>query len=225
MEDDMSKVCSIEGCDKVHYAKGYCMQHYQRMLKYGCPFFKVDRHLKVNTRKKKCSIEGCNKPHHAKGLCSMHYTRLLIHGDINTNKRPRHGYSGTREYSVWHDIRDRCNNPKNKRYYCYGGRGIKVCERWENSFLDFYSDMGDKPFDKAQIDRINNDGGYEPNNCRWISQTENMRNKGTTKLDVGKVREIRAEYKSGIKISLLAEEYGVCRGNIHAIVTNKTWAI
>jgi hypothetical protein len=77
-------------------------------------------------------------------------------------------------YSVWGGMRNRCNSPTNAEYLKYGGRGIKVCERW-NSYENFYNDMMPRPRGKS-IDRINNDGNYEPSNCRWASQKEQCNN-------------------------------------------------
>jgi hypothetical protein len=73
-------------------------------------------------------------------------------------------------------MKARCNNKNNPNYHNYGGRGIQVCERWK-AFENFYEDMGDPPFKGANLDRINNDGNYEPSNCRWVTKKENQRNK------------------------------------------------
>ena len=88
----------------------------------------------------------------------------------------KHGKANTPEYSVWKGMRERCNNTKHRSYKDYGGRGIKVCERWDN-FSNFIEDMGERPTTKHQIDRIDNDGNYEPNNCRWVNRSENSLNK------------------------------------------------
>lgn len=71
----------------------------------------------------------------------------------------------------------RCYREYNKSYSQYGGRGIKVCDRWKYNFLYFLEDMGKRPFPNAQIDRIDNDGNYEPDNCRWVTPSENLRNR------------------------------------------------
>lgn len=81
------------------------------------------------------------------------------------------------EYYIWASIKKRCKNPKDPAYHNYGGRGITICEHWRTSFLNFFSDMGPRP-PGMTLDRINNDGNYEPGNCRWtdrITQMNNMR--------------------------------------------------
>lgn len=88
-----------------------------------------------------------------------------------------HGGTYTREYRVWWDMHQRCGNPKNERYPKYGGRGISVCERWADFGL-FIADMGPRPSSDHSIDRKDNDGNYEPNNCRWATRSEQQRNKG-----------------------------------------------
>jgi hypothetical protein len=89
-----------------------------------------------------------------------------------------HGCHRTPEYVAWQGIIQRCLNPNNKSYDNYGGRGIQVCDRWVESFEKFLADMGEKPEPKElySIDRINNDGDYEPSNCRWATRDQQLGN-------------------------------------------------
>lgn len=90
-----------------------------------------------------------------------------------------HGMTNTPEYKTWDSMKERCNNPNSSQYLNYGGRGIRVCDSWYNSFEAFYRDMGPRPSDKHSIDRRDNDGHYDPGNCRWALmevQANNKRN-------------------------------------------------
>lgn len=85
------------------------------------------------------------------------------------------------EHKTWHSMRSRCFNPKNAAYHDYGGRGITVCAEWKNSFWTFLEDMGRRPDPSLTLDRINNDGNYEPGNCRWATRLEQSKNKRPAK--------------------------------------------
>jgi hypothetical protein len=86
------------------------------------------------------------------------------------------GKSGSRMYRIWEGIIQRCENEKSEAYRLYGARGVRICEKWRHSFQAFCEDMGEPPTSKHSIDRIMVDGNYEPGNCRWATQTEQMNN-------------------------------------------------
>ncbi len=99
--------------------------------------------------------------------------------EMTSLKLTKHKLIKSAEYRTWSSMRERCLNKNNQDFKHYGGRGIAICERWlnlENGFLNFFADMGKKPTPKHSIDRINTNGNYEPNNCKWSTHTEQVRN-------------------------------------------------
>ena len=212
------KICKVDGCLDPVDAKGYCRHHYYSNKVYGNP-------LKAPRRGKHpdiCTLDGCNNPYYLKGFCSLHYQKNLKHGNpLYEKPKPKKSYP---EYSVWLGFKRRCFEKGHKKYPRYGGRGITVCKRWLHSFENFYHDMGPRPFPKSQIDRIDNDGDYEPGNCRWTTGTINARNRSTTKLTMEKARSIRHEYsQSAATQRSLAKKYGVDQKMILEIVHNRMW--
>lgn len=97
--------------------------------------------------------------------------RFLKHG----HKRGKRNGGYTATYTAYSHMMYRCYNSNDKYFYNYGGRGISVCERWKNNFNNFLTDMGEKP-ENTELDRIDNNGNYEPGNCRWTTKTQNLRN-------------------------------------------------
>ena len=166
------KICKIENCNKQAISRGWCLTHYMRWIRHRDPLF--ERAKKI---RRICKVEGCSLKHDAKGYCNKHYKRFKNHGNPLFTENHRHGKTKTSVYRTWCGMKRRCLSTDDKDYKNYGKRGITICDRWENSFIAFYQDMGDKPFPKAQIDRINNDGNYEPSNCRWVTSKENCNNR------------------------------------------------
>ena len=182
------RICSIEGCENISLAKNLCSKHYSR--------FKVHGNVNANFSKKKqkCSISGCDDWSVAHKMCSKHYQRFQKHGSADIVLVEKNGEKDHPEYSMWSNMKYRCSNKNSKDFHRYGGRGITVCDRWKNSFLIFISDMGNRPTSRHQIDRIDNNGNYEPKNCRWVTPAENMRNQSSTKLSMKEARELRKLY-------------------------------
>lgn len=98
-----------------------------------------------------------------------------VYGKKTGEANIKHGGKGTPLYSLWCGMKNRCENKTNHAYKYYGGRGISVCDRWQD-FSNFRRDMGDRP-SGLTLDRINNDGNYEPSNCRWATATEQSNNR------------------------------------------------
>lgn len=117
--------------------------------------------------------------------------RLLLNGHVKScgciaytsEKRKKHGYCGTRIYRVWQNIKSRCNNKNACGYKYYGGRGIVICDEWEESFINFLNWSNKNGYkDTLELDRKDNNKGYNPGNCRFVTRIENSRNKSSNHL-------------------------------------------
>jgi hypothetical protein len=144
-----------------------------------------------------------------------------------------HGQGGkkvkTSEYVCWGNLIKRCTNPKATDFRYWGGRGIVVCDRWRygefglSGFECFFADMGRRPSPVYSIDRRDNDGNYEPGNCRWATRSEQQKNKRPIKLTRAQAEEIRAiaDAHNHVDIAML---FGISTSTVRDVLLRRTWA-
>ena len=140
-----------------------------------------------------------------KEILLYHLTRLMIKscGCHRVRTQTKHNMWGSREYSTWENMVQRCTNPKSSKYHLYGGKGIIVCNRWLKSFEAFYEDMGPRP-SGTSLDRIDPSKGYFKNNCRWATPREQLANLSVFRIKI-KINGVLRETEDWIK------EFGIER--------------
>jgi len=174
--------CKIDGCKNIgklhrngyrYFPRGFCNSHYKKWVKENRSIIEKEK-LNICVS---CSVVGCESPSpYKKGLCSKHYVRSKKHGDTNFVEKRREGQTTNPLYNTYQGIRKRCLSVKDKDFPQYGGKGIKICDRWSGTdgFFNFIEDMGERP-EGHTIDRKDTDGDYEPSNCRWAdANTQNL---------------------------------------------------
>lgn len=127
-------------------------------------------------------------------------------------------------YKVWSEMKRRCSNENDTRFADYGGRGIAVCERWIESFENFIDDMGFRPTSGHQIDRTDNDGGYERSNCEWVTRKQNARNKrNNTILTINDESKCIAEWSevSGVNAPTISKRLSMGWGAERSVFGNR----
>jgi hypothetical protein len=141
-------------------------------------------------------------------------------GCLRTEIRTSHGLAGTDTYRIWGGMLYRCRNEHDPNY---GGRGIRVCERWK-SFENFLADMGERPSQRHSIDRYPDvNGGYEPGNCRWATDAEQAHNTRLTILEPHEPEQIRWLAGLGYRQADIARFFGVTPSTVSVVVKNKQW--
>lgn len=142
-----------------------------------------------------------------------------VSSKVNAKHGAKRGQQTSPEYSTWTRMRNRCNSPISSAYGHYGGRGIKVCDRWsgEDGYINFLADMGPKPSPSYSIDRIDNDGSYSPENCRWATKKEQTRNRRVSR---------KVEYKNQVvTLGEIADETGIPYAILKNRIFRYQWSI
>lgn len=213
------KICKRASGEKAQKQKTYLLNQTFGRLR----VLEYDGATKYNAGKWKCqctcgNIVSVRSTHLIQGItksCGC-YAR-----EVASRPGVVHGLHKHPLYSVWTQMKDRCSNKNHPSYYRYGYRGISVCEEWKSDFLNFYRWAIYNGYKEGlTLDRRDNDDNYEPGNCRWITQHEQMQNTSLTKMTPEKVVSIRLDTRPH---SVLAKEYGVNQSTINRIKNGRIW--
>lgn len=146
--------------------------HVLRVYAEGASTRSIAKDLGVSSHQVRQLLRACGVVIRSKGEQQAKVSHRRTHGHAAGGRSP--------EYSSWLAMIARCTRPSHERYDRYGGRGIGICDQWLGSFEAFLADMGQKPSKAHELDRVNNDGNYEPGNCRWAVRKQQARNRRTS---------------------------------------------
>lgn len=171
---------------KENFIKKYIGKKYGRMTVVDVLFNKTRNKLVCLCdcgSKTSCIVSNAVSGHTSSCGCIRSEIRRndFIKRSSKLKRNTTHGMTNSIEFRTWTSMLGRCYNVKNSSYKRYGERGVTVCDRWKKSFEAFHNDMGNRPSEDHSIDRINNDGDYCPDNCRWATRKEQQRNRSVTK--------------------------------------------
>lgn len=174
-----------------------------------------------------CCIRGCGRLVQGHDFCRSHYAAWRQNGHplhfLRRRAPSKTGRTSTPEYRTWNGAKMRCVSQSNNQWPNYGGRGIKMCERWVDSFDNFLADMGPRPSTTHTLDRLDVNGHYEPGNCRWATPTEQNRNTRSTVLTEEKVRQAHLLKADGKSITEIALTIGVGKSAIYQALLGNSW--
>jgi len=153
--------------------------------------------------------DRANKERFYCNTCSRKIGILTRYKDKSISKSPEH--------SVWRGIKSRCYNPNTEHYDCYGGRGIKMSDEWKYDFSNFYRDMGPRPSSKHEIERIDNNGNYCVENCKWVTHQEELNNKRNNVF-----LEFNGKKQT---VAMWEREIGVSKGVIYGRIFRYGWSV
>lgn len=170
-------LCKKDNCNKPIKARGLCEKHYREWRKAN-----PERIFEwAINRNKKCSVVSCSNAASYIGYCKKHYAAFMRHGDAEYKREKGHGLWEIHKYTAhsYSSMKARVLNKKHAQYKDYGGRGISICERWlekPGGFKNFLNDMGERPKGHS-LDRIDNNGNYCKENCKWSTPKEQALNR------------------------------------------------
>ena len=222
------KSCKVEGCQKQgklnkkghrYFPRGFCIHHYEKWAKENRDIIEQDK----QNVPKSCSIEGCDNPGpYKRAMCEKHYVRFMKHGDANFVEKRREGQTEHPLYNTYQGIRGRCLQKTDKDYPRYGGRGVKLCERWSgvDGFFNFIEDMGERP-EGYTIDRVDFLGDYSPENCRWADINTQALNRRDVKNRGVIYYPDKNKYRARISVDGVSHNLGRYKERVEAIQARK----